>query len=526
MNYSINKNIRELSLRIKTLKAHPFNKQDFVSQQLASNQYNWNIKGLIVELLFHSKIVQRLTPGQLNNFQNTFNKKHSKCINYKKLLDKYWISTVNGQIIISEQIRQTFYYFRQKDKNKPVFVTKNKDELFFLYQLYEKIGSVEDNMPELTKNVVLGLIKKHKSYYNECPDLDALTSIGILRKKQNNKFYVSSHGLSHAESYKDEIYSNLLHKALAIATDETKEAKICECIIKGINFYWSPNIINSLGHQRTDDFLKVLINLVKQEKEFVMESSSEQISKWFWNSSLRSDGNLQLIEIKTDTDICNESFPKLYNSMLNANTIHHDPLSYKGDTYYEYIDYLIQIIVTNDTFNEHSYENSFKNIKALINISKNRPYIFWKVIQVITRFKPEVLPYLVVEDELAPVILKVILEVELNTNTYALAEREEKKVLEIKDLADLWLNCFNVFLYNSVFKKESDNVLAEHIVEIFITILQKAFLVPVLIYHHDSLKKSNIYLDVYKKALRKLTQFKQTNVKISLKAYLPEFTNQ
>lgn len=534
---------------------------------------DWAAANLLARLFFESEILPYtyISPEELTKFRNEFEAKEG-VFDFDNLINKFWIRTIGGIVeipsgissaakqyekikdaeaefnflveavdkiksneiiakpdfleflneyqnnkgqIISLEKCKSQHWLEDKDEkikvfnleyNKPVF--QFKKELQFIKFLHEKEEEGDKYKLKLEYELLQDIHLKHKHFFLTTPSIEDLITQKIIIKEGDNcylnlwacdpDYWValnSKIGLllySHMKDSGQYTSNGLLFKAwvlkMRFIDDFTESPKLMKVEEKETFLNWCLDVLI-----KEDDLLEThkeinRLVLSARRAEYVIISNAPRI------------GFPDLSDAK--------NIFELYNLMEECNEVHQSDLLWMQELRWIIADLIQPIVFYDDKRGEDGLE--YPLIRKLLIEGINRPYLLWKTCFYIHYWKPEIIPYLCLDEKVAS----------LAFNLYFISKPDtvfsETQVGETQK--EILLKCFTLVLSGLITAREiNESDKAVKVFECLITIAENKWQQ----YRDDPTKQVLEKREHYQKVFRGLIEvFKNKELQGSY--YTPE----
>lgn len=480
---------------------------------------DWAAAHFLAKLFFIGQIIPNtyISRDELDSYFKEF-ESNEGAFDFKGLLDKFWIRIVGGIIEIPSAIRnavhqfekikdaETEFYFILKaeeefkpnqtvlkteflkflsncqkhqeptisfdkcksfhfieengdkisipnpEHNRPIF--EYKKELQFIGFLLQKIEQGDRHKLTIQKDELFSLYSNHKTFFSETPSLEDLIFQKLIIEEENY-FYLNfwacepDYWVALGGKVGELLYSLMKNGGKYTAENELVRKWVLK--MQFINdLTASPKLMKTEeANHLLHGCLDMLLNdndILGTETELEKLVLSNRDSQYVILTNSAKIGFPALTEAK--------SIFELFNLMEECNDAYHAELLWKQHSR-GFLDKLIQIIVFYD--NEKGGDGiEYPLIRKILLEGLNRPYLLWKTSFFIYYWRPEIIPYLCLDEKVAS----------LTFNLYFLSETNEAlsstEAGEIKE-AVLW-KCFDLILSTLASSQEGSNLSKAQIV--------------------------------------------------------------
>lgn len=317
---------------------------------------------------------------------------------------------------------------------KPIF--EYKKELAFIKFLLKKTEEGDRDKLKINKEEFISIHASHKLFFPETPSIDDL----IIQKviiEEGNCFYLNPGGT-------DPDYwvalggkvGQLLYSSIKKSGRYNVETDLVRAWLLKMRFI--DDIITSPKFMKTEEvnhLLHCCLEMLLNEKDILgADTEIEKLVLSKWGSQYVILANSEKIGFPKLTDAKN--IFELFNLMEECNEAYHADLLWKQQSR-EFVNKLIQLVVLYD--NEKGADGiEYPLIRRSLLEGLNRPYLLWKTSFFIYYWRPEIIPYLLMDGKIAS----------LAFNLYFLSETNE--TLSVSETAEIrrsiLCKCFDLLL--------------------------------------------------------------------------------
>lgn len=385
---------------------------------------------------FDENIWEDIPREKFLKFLEDYNDKNSSDFEYDALQKMDLIFEDKGKIKILES--QFF-----------PFIVRYLYDFLFIKKLNPQLNYFRKNKEvTLEKKVAKKLINQHRKLFPKTPTESELLDFEILKEiEDDKKRYTfdlrSSKNISTWDSTREKI---LAHLWITLCDDDsltdTRRIEIWMGKIRLFHF-WSIDA-NYFPREYKIKLLDGITNVLMKENDFSDLDMEVKKIEMDW----RNNKNINVIE----KPFLGATFSKdKFQSLYERFSYFEDVEQFNQILHYEdgvrlSLYHLIYVLVRFDFKREaHSEKNTYEHfprIKKLLRASLNKPTIVWKIIHNITSWKPEILPYLIVEPEFSSIIFKVLFSLKVRKGLNGVNEDGAKLV------SNLWHSAIELLLEN------------------------------------------------------------------------------
>lgn len=290
----------------------------------------------------------------------------------------------------------------------PLF--KEADKLILISKLLEFSITKSHEKYKISNDKLAIIYEVHKNYQNAIPELNSLVEDGLLIKYED---YYQVNFYSSGISYWQTLSAQIGAKLWELLNDRKTFISDKELFRIWIYTLSSINTLNlSLTYLKREDIkriLKVCCELLLNEK--ILLDKENEIERLIY-----SGGAIDFTWLSSKTNVClpklseYESQYSLYNAMNNIDEIMQNNLFIDQPDRW-LIDSLIQLVV----FYDSEFEDNgigYSTIRKLLKESFERPYLLYSASSYLINFKPQIISFLCLDEEIATHSFQLILELE------------------------------------------------------------------------------------------------------------------
>ncbi|NOT91971.1 hypothetical protein [Ferruginibacter sp.] len=310
-----------------------------------------------------------------------------------------------GEVISLEKCK-AIHLMEEKDEtiriyninyNKPIF--QYKDDLKFIGFLLEKQKQGDHYKLTIQREVLESIYTLHKSLFSETPTLEELIVQKVIVKNGTDYFL-------QLWSCEPDYWTTFGNKIGALLWELMKQSYM---------YAADGNLVRQwiLKMQFIDAFIKSLDLIKFEDKKLILNSCYEILIDDNDLFGLDTEiSKLVLSNRRSEYVIITNSpkigFPdltkaknifELFNLMEESNEVHQSDLLWMQESRW-FIDKLIQTIVFYDD-SEAGEDLKYSKIRRLLVEGFSRPYLLWRVCFFIYYWRPEIIPYLCLDENLS-----------------------------------------------------------------------------------------------------------------------------
>ena len=465
MSIYIDSDIKSLSEKL--MSSRQDDSLTHINNEVILRNTQWATSILLSEILFAAKKEPKFSDDDLFHFHKKYEQDNSIKISLDKIQNDQWIRHINEEIRLPNAITKALWAFRKEEDGEsvefPKFIAENIAEFRFLHSLHKVVGYSDSRKILIEKQNLEEIINKHRLYFPQTPAFEELLSDLDINVKDNKYKLGIGNGYNSDWSYfSDEISARLWERMLTEYSHKSINEIFDEWIDKSI---WTKNPCKNM----TDESRKKLLEAVwhKLTTEPDIEYSQYESAKIFLDDYLSHQNWENGMIIPERYKINNESFFYCYNSFRELDKDSHGIASHQEIR--TELSFLIRLIVDND----NAYQG-FPQIKKLLTISLEKPFIFYDLLQILQRQYVHILPYLLTEKGLFLVIFDCLSDTKI-ANVLLDDQKDFQEQSRQKQITKILLKCTNIYLQSALQHRENDDEIASNINEILHSTLKKLF---------------------------------------------------
>jgi hypothetical protein len=496
-------------------------------KDLAFNDIQWGASHLFAELLLQSKRkTQKLDRNKVEKMVANFNKANRSKVDVCELVDKCWIRFILDEVRVPSEISSAISDLKRSDKFnlsllsalkrnslteneflKGVLVselekietqenpselletyfdkTSLREEIYKLKPFYQNLLYLESNKDNLSfitllddlqglenylleKSTIDPILTKHRKTFPKTPKFEYFVDNDILRKEDEDFILNFRYGeLDYWKGIGDRIASILYDKLNQNDTiDELVILKWLDRIY--MNNYWPIDFCKYLNRYNKDAFIKTATNLVLKEEDIIM--SNKELSKLVLDSKPSGmQGIINKEEIRFNFDLDWTYYAKLeelirFDNCTQGCVLWHQESRIK-------LMFLIRCIILNDeslnTEGEH-----FANVFKLLEISHNSPYLIHQIYKGISEYRPEIIPYLIIDKTYGAYGLAMLRDLQLNEYLFESTDNHRVGLKISFHNTELLIDGFKLMLCNGT----DSTTLSQHLFDCLKLVFQDKYI--------------------------------------------------
>lgn len=391
--------------------------------------------------LYHNHPDQTIEESTLEVQILEYEKENGIKISRKWIADTHWIKPSKDKEIL--KIGNVDYLFNLLD---------NWDVFAFLYAFKLETYKQQRKDFEISSNKLNTVLNAHRTYFPLTPSLvDFEQNKTFIKNNKDYLFRTTQNKIDYWHDLKDEIsghYWEALVQDRSFSDDEERVLCFIHVMLKGA--HW-PDVQDYISDSSKKSLLIASLNLIEQEKD--IEGIENEFDKCYLDQRLGSHYGFQSNQPLPDdsfksTDNVLELYRQFQNiSSKNQNNIFYDQESRSG------LAFLVRLMVLLDKeydtidVNGTSKQVHYYNIKQLLRLGLEKPYLVWEVVHFVQQNRPEVIPHLLIEEDLASLGFHL-----LNHINTEISNKNIKQILK-NEILEEGLN----LMLNSYLRKQEKN---------------------------------------------------------------------
>jgi len=353
-----------------------------------------------------------------------FEEVNSIKISRKWIVDTHWIKPSKDKDIL--KIGNVDYLFN---------LLENWDVFAFLYAFKLETYRRQEKGFEINAKKLKFIINAHKIYFPLTPSLFDFEQNKIFIK--NNKDYLfrtTQNEIDYWHDLKDEIsghYWEALVQNGSFPSDEERVLCFIDVMLKGA--HW-PDVQVYISDGSKKSLLSASINLIKQEKD--IKGIENEFAKCYLDQRLGSQYGFKSNQsLPDDSFESTDNVMELYRQFQNISSKNQNNIFYDQESRNE-LAFLIRLVVLLDKeydtidVNGTSKQVHYHNIKQLLRLGLKKPYLVWEVVCFVQQNRPEVIPHLLIEADLAPLGFHLLNTIKTEISNKKIKQILRKEILE------------------------------------------------------------------------------------------------
>lgn len=429
--YILESKIEGLSHRLDLFSDRNSSYSEHIDTSITEDNLKNNIVFLIVRTLLAFTILPKATLLDFETVIENYNKKNSQNLSSSQFLSKYWVRIINGYIILPSSLSHILWAKHTGAKTISIPI-ENTQEIECLYELYlsfyntHKLTVTEGNLSQVVGK----------------DDIDLLLDRKILIEDINQPgLYQWNESTRYTRYLRNEICALLwITISEEKASNREKAIKLAS-IILDFNIDWPEQLNKHLDRIKLDNLREGFFEALQAENDLINANDSEFKKSWldFPQHSLHElfdkTPNVKIdvtssLEIIQRIDLLKRWFHGLFD-YDETRSLHRLLLRFviRYDQSYGSIDFRYCMVsrILNDT---------------------TRPYLLHQTYWIVKNQFQQIIPYLILNLDLAPLAFLAIDEVDFNKK---LAKEDNHYVIEpnaslLRTKTEIWEEAFDVFL--------------------------------------------------------------------------------
>lgn len=426
-------NIKALSEKLKYLAKYNNSYSDYSDPKIKSENLKYNLSLLISKIILELDFINRSKQSFLDCIKE-YNENNLTKLTFEDFQDIQWIRIINNEIALPEVVR-TFIWrvgYYKEEEGKEIEIPKDKIDITRCLQNYYK-KYFENSRLTISKEKLEVIIK---NFGSEDITIDYLIIIDIIEQGTDENIFYWKKNNEHTRHLRNEIAATLW---LIIGGEEATETEFNYYfkLIKGTQI-WIDNLQIFLSRKNCIKILDLTISFLNEEND-LLQSDNEFTKIWLDSPSyshidikteiptLKLNGN-NTIDLISNIEIQKRQFQGIFDYQLLRSFC----LS------------LLRIVAAHDVLNTKIYHNVLKILNDV-----SRPHLVWTLYKDIISEFPEIIPYLITNDELVPLAFKKLDEISVNNNFLSdTSNRDKIQEENFNVLNKVYLEMFDIVLDN------------------------------------------------------------------------------
>jgi hypothetical protein len=384
----INEKLKILGNRIASIADKNSSYRDYINTSIREEELKHNISSVIAKLLLGFPLLPSATTKEFSKDISNYNKANKKRLSIKDFISQGFIRIISGKVRIPSTVRSALRSLEIKEQHE---VPKKFYHHFqCLLKLHQKIG---EECPTIAK--------KDVSKYMSKPEVKLLIEKGILEPDSEGFLW---NGGEYSRHLRNEITAKLWISILQdknYPTDTYRLLLLCS-IILDFNINWPDDLERILSANKLRTITHESLSILLSEED-LLENGMEFRKSW-----LDSRRYLDKYAIGPIPDI-QISRPTVYETLLHIEELdkqYHLELGH--DDTRDFYRLLLRFIIALG----HLEKKRYQGLRTVLS-DTNRPFLiasaYWKLK---SRFQ-HVIPFLLTQDGLAPLVFKILDNVEI-----------------------------------------------------------------------------------------------------------------
>lgn len=443
--------LESISERLRRLKkANAY--LEHVDNKVTSKNLQLNLSRILVQLILNATYINKSKQKFLNVVRK-FNKDNNTNLKFEDFEKRSWIRTLFNEVLIPSHLSDYLWKVNySREEKKPIDVPNKYKDLIECLILYHQ--TYFDRLPIISKAKVSKILSQ---YAQKQITIDTLVKEEILKETSTTSFEYRIDN-DYSRYLKVEIVSLLW---LEIKGKEISLNKIEEFLkfLHRSNI-WVEDLKRFLQYEDLKQINAYIISLINAEQDLI--KSDLEFQKAWWDS-----GRTREMKIELETPKFKFNYTNPYEFL--------ESIKRSKDLYYDIFDYqstrsvylmLLRFIINNDT----SKDIPFLSIISLLK-DASRPYILLTIYKSIPKEYPYLLPYLLVDKQLAPLAFKLADKIGVDDIILSDRSDHQTKLEEIYKTRDsIWFEMFDVIIdrvaSNRLSVKEDGELLSRILIDL------------------------------------------------------------
>lgn len=352
--------------------------------------------------------------------------KNSKGVKISRnwITDTHWIKPSKDKNIL--KIGNVDYLFN---------LLENWDVFAFLYAFKLEMYKRREKELKISAKKLKEIIVNHTTCFSETPSLfDFEQNKTFIKNNDGYLFRTTQNEIDYWHDLKDEIsghYWEALVRDISFLSDEERVLCFIDVMLK--DGHW-PNVQDYISSGSKQLLLTTALRLIKQEKD--IEGIENEFAKCYLDQRLGSHYGFQ-----SNQELPDDSFEKtdnvleLYRQFQNISSKNQSNIFYDQGSRSE-LAFLVRLVVLLDKEYDTIYDNEtskrvhFLNIKQLLRLGLENPYLVWEVMHFVQQNRPEIIPYLLIEADLASLGFYLLNHIKTEISNRNIKQILRKEILE------------------------------------------------------------------------------------------------
>ena len=401
---------------------------DFEKYKNLKNEINF------LRNLYHKYPDRTIEERDLEEYILKYEAENSIKISRKWIADTHWIKPSKDNKTL--EIGNVDYLFNLLD---------NWDVFAFLYAYKIETHKRQEKNFEISSKKLETTLNAHRTYFPLTPSLaefkENKTFIGNYK---DYLFRTTQNDINYWQDLNDEIsgyyWEALVHNS-SFSNDEERVLCFISTMVKGS--HW-PDVQNFISDSSKKTLLTASVNFIKQEKD--IEGVENEFAKCYLDQRFGSHYGFKSNQRLPDDSFENtDDILELYQQFQNISSKNQSNIFYDQGSRSE-LAFLVRLVVLldkeYDTINVDgtSKQIHYHNIKQLLRLSLNKPYLVWEVVHFVLQNRPEVIPHLLIEADLASLGFHLLNRIKTEISKRNIKQLLRKEILE--DGLQLLLNSY------------------------------------------------------------------------------------
>ncbi|MFA5297111.1 MAG: hypothetical protein WC389_02770 [Lutibacter sp.] len=330
-------------------------------------------------------------------------------------------------------------------KDKDIFKIGNVDYLFnllenwdvfaFLYTFKLETYRRQEKSFEISSKELKTILNAHRTYFPLTPLLvEFEQNKTFIRSNKSYLFRTTQNEIDYWHDLKDEIsghYWEALLQDSSFSSDEERVLCFINVMLKGA--HW-PDVQDYISDGSKKYLLAASINFIKQEKD--IEGIENEFEKCYLDQRLGSQYGFKSNQsLPDDSFESTDNVLELYRQFQNISSKNQNNIFYDQESRSE-LAFLIRLVVLLDKeydtidVNGISKQVHYHNIKQLLSLGLEKPYLVWEVVCFVKQNRPEVIPHLLIEADLASLGFHLLNHIKTEISNISIRQILKKEILE------------------------------------------------------------------------------------------------
>lgn len=427
-SYTIDSKIKNISGRLEHIARENNTSRNYVDQRIKSQNLLWNLSLSISELLLKLQFTIR-GKDEFNEIIKEYNVENATSLSLQTYDDLKWIRHIDGGVRLPSVIRHFLWKIGYDESEGKVakIPVELEHETRCLQQFYKRY------FESITLKIHRGDVEEIATK-NPSPEVDVNFFVTSDILKQNEDDTLSWIGGDYVRHLNNEICATLWLKLTSAHTDDISFRKLFR--IMSAAQVWPHRLTAFLDQGNINRLCDSIVLFLQDESDLV--HSDDEIKKILLDGAEYNCYDVETIIPKYKFNYADT--PSFIESVKYCQFYYTDAFDYQRlrSSY----NLALGILLEGDGIFPNRYERVLK-----LFYDASRPYIVWQIYDEVTRRYPEIIPYLLMVNELSSLSFKIIDEVAIHPTFLPYSEhRDDAFQQSCKIKSELWLELFAIFI--------------------------------------------------------------------------------